>query len=175
MLTGSRRVGEIDIRQQQDFDSPIPCLFRPYPPVVSEDIRLAAQLGEKLGALAAAPPPGGPWRLFRTLHIYTESRTTADILDRLHQYCRCIDGLILPNAGETKRHFKSRTELFIGPRHHDMMGEIYDVRSAVEHLHESRYLEGFDRETRLDLLRKEAIAEHIARAALARIVGDSNL
>jgi hypothetical protein len=22
---------------------------------------------------------------------------------------------------------KSRTELFIGPRHHDMMGEIYDV------------------------------------------------
>ena len=40
MLTGSRRVGEIDIRQQQDFDSPIPCLFRPYPPAVSEDIRL---------------------------------------------------------------------------------------------------------------------------------------
>ena len=104
-----------------------------------------------------------------------EARTTADILDRLHQYCRCIDGLILPNAGETKRQFKSRTELFIGPHHHDMMGEMYDVRSAVEHLHENRYLEGFDRETRLDLLRKEAIAEHIARTALARIVGDSNL
>jgi hypothetical protein len=175
MLTGSRRVGEIDIRQQQDFDSPIPCLFRPYPPVVSEDIRLAAQLGEKLGALAAAPPTGGPWRLFRTLHIYTESRTTADILDRLHQYSRCIDGLILPNAGETKRQFKSRTELFIGPRHHDLMGEIYEVRSAVEHLHENQYLESFDRETRLDLVKKEAIAEHIARSALARIVEDSNL
>ena len=28
MLTGSRRDGEIDIRQQQDFDSPVPCLFR---------------------------------------------------------------------------------------------------------------------------------------------------
>ena len=157
MLPGSRRVGEIDIRQQQDFDSPIPCLFRTYPPVVSEDIRLAAQLGEKLGALAAAPPPGGPWRLFRTLRIYREARTTADILDRLHQYCRCIDGLILPDAGKTRRQFKSRTELFIGPRHHDMMGEIYDVRSAVEHLNENRYLEGFDRETRLDLLRQEAI------------------
>jgi hypothetical protein len=49
------------------------------------------------------------------------------------------------------------------------------VRSAVEHLHENRYLDGFDRETRLDLLQKEAIAEHIARTALARIVGDSNL
>lgn len=80
-------------------------------------------------------------RLFRTLHIYCEARSTPDILDRLRQYCRCIDGLILPKAGETKRQFKSRTELFIGPRHHELMGEIYDVRSAVEHLHENRYLE----------------------------------
>lgn len=99
--------------------------------------------------LAAGPPPGGTWRLFRGLHIYTEARANGDILERLHQYSRCIDGLILPNAGETKRQFKSRTELFIGPRHHDMMGEIYDIRSAVEHLHENRYLEGFDRATRL--------------------------
>ena len=94
---------------------------------------------------------------FRTLHIYLEARAAADILDRLHQYCRRIDGLILPNAGETKRQFKSRTELFIGPRHHDLMGDIYDIRSAVEHLHENRYLEGFDRATRLDLVKKEAI------------------
>jgi hypothetical protein len=56
-----------------------------------------------------------------------------------------------------------------------MMGEIYDVRSAVEHLHENRYLESFDRQTRLDLLKKEAITEHMARSAIARIVGDSNL
>ena len=175
MLTGSRRDGEIDIRQQQRFDSPVPCLFRPYPPVVPEDIRLAAQLGEKLDALATTPLAGAHWRLFRTLHIYTEARTNEDILDRLHQYCRCIDGLILPNAGETKRQFKSRTELFIGPRHHDMMGELYDIRSAVEHLHENRYLESFDRAIRLDLVKKEAIVEHIARTAFARIVGDDTL
>lgn len=54
------------------------------------------------------------------------------------------------------------------------MGEIYDVR-AVEHLHENRYLEGFDRATRLDLLRKEAIVEHISRTALARILSNSSL
>jgi hypothetical protein len=138
-------------------------------------IQTAAQLGEKLDALATAPLPGGHWRLHRSLHVYTEARTTGDILDRLHQYSRCIDGVILPDAGKTKQQFRSRTELFIGPRHHDLMGEIYDVRSAVEHLHENRYLDGFDRDTRLDLLRKEAIAEHIARTALARIIGDSTL
>lgn len=175
MLTGARRDGEVDIRQESDFKSPVPCVFRPYPPVVFKDIRLAAQLGEKLSALGAAPPAGGPWRLFRTLHIYIEARANGDILERVHQYSRCIDGLILPKAGKTTQQFKSRTELFIGPGHHDVMGEIYDVRSAVEHLHENRYLENFDRELRLDLLKKEAIIEYIARKALARIVGDSNL
>lgn len=66
LLTGSRRDGEIDIHEQKDFDAPIPCLFRPYPPVGPEDVRLAAQLGENLDALATAPLPGGHWRLFRT-------------------------------------------------------------------------------------------------------------
>jgi hypothetical protein len=131
VLTGVRRAGEIDIRQQQDLDSPIPCIFRPYPSVVFEDLRRAAHVGEQLDALARALLPDGHWRLFRTLHVYTEARTTSDILDRLHQYSRCIDGLILPDIGKTKQQFRSRTELFIGPRHHDLMGEIYDVRSAA--------------------------------------------
>lgn len=175
MLTGSRQDGEVDIRQQQDYDSPVPCLFRSYPPVLPGDVRLAAQLGENLGALATAPLNGGHWRLFRTLQIYIEARTTGDILDRLHQYCRCIDGLILPSTGKTKSQFKSKTELFIGPHHHDLIGDMYDIRSAVEHLHENRYLEAFDRDTRLDILKKEAIAEHIARTSLARILGDGAL
>jgi hypothetical protein len=175
MLTGVRRDGEIDIRQQYDLDSPVPCIFRPYPPVVPAHIQTAAQLGEKLDVLAKAPLPGGHWRLHRSLHVYTEARTTGDIPDRLHQYSRCIDGLILPDTGKTRQQFRSRTELFIGPRHHDLMGEIYDVRSAVEHLHENRYLDGFDRDTRLDLLKKEAVAEHIARTALARVTGNSTL
>src|SRR5262252_6334557 len=175
MLTGSRRDAKIDIRQQNDFDSPIPCIFRPYPPVVESEIRLAGQLAGQIEALGTAPLNGGHWRLFRTLDIYRKTRAVPDILERLHQYARCIDGLILPDPGKTKQQFKHRTELFIGPHHHDMMGEIYDVRSAVEHLHENRYLEGFDREIRLDLLKKEAITAHIARTALGRIIGNSSL
>ena len=175
LLTGSRRDGEIGIRQQQDLDSPISSVFRPYPSVLTDDIRLAARLGENLETLATVPHPGGHWRLFRTLHIYTEARTTGEMVDRIHQYCRCIDGLILPTIGKTKHQFKSRTEIFIGPGHHDLMGELYDIRSAVEHLHENRYLETFDRATRLDLLKNEAIAEHVARTALARVIGDQTL
>ena len=51
-----------------------------------------------------------------------------------------------------------------------MMGRLYAIRSDVEHLHEHKYLESFDRTERLDLVQKEAIAEYIARNALAHIV-----
>jgi hypothetical protein len=169
MLTGTRRDGAIGIRQKKDLELPVPQVFRPYPPVVAADVVLAARLAQKLGAMPATVP-GGLWRFFRTLHIYVETRAIGDLLDRIHQYCRCIDGLILPAIGKTKQQFKSRTELFVGPGHHDLMGGLYDIRSHVEHLHENRYLETFDREVRLDLVEKEAIVEFIARRALARIV-----
>ena len=55
------------------------------------------------------------------------------------------------------------------------MGELYDIRSAVEHLHEDRYVETFDREVRLELVKKEAIVEYIVRTALARITGHDTL
>jgi hypothetical protein len=175
LLTGSRRDGEIGIRQQQDIDSPIPGVITPYPSVVPGDIRMGARLAENLETLATAPVAGGHWRLFRTLHIYTEARTTGQIVDRIHQYCRCIDGLILPAVGKTRQQFRSRTEMFVGPGHHDLMGELYDVRSAVEHLHENRYLETFDRSMRLELAKKEAIVEYVARSALARVISDDTL
>jgi hypothetical protein len=55
------------------------------------------------------------------------------------------------------------------------MGEIYEVRSAVEHLHEDRYLDPLTRPNQIDLTKKEAIIEHIARTTLAHIVLDDTL
>jgi hypothetical protein len=170
VLSGSCRNGEVDIRQQSDFEIPIPCEFRPLPVLTAEDIETGARIAGKIRAIEEAPLSGGHWRFFRVLHLYRETRTRPDILVRIHQYSRCIEGLILPRVGDTKKQFKSRTELFIGPRHHDLMGEIYDVRSAVEHLYENVYLKDFNREVRLDLLKKEAIVEHVARTSISRII-----
>jgi hypothetical protein len=55
------------------------------------------------------------------------------------------------------------------------MGALYAIRSDVEHLNEHKYLEVYNRDDRLDLVQKEAIAEHIARNALAHIQGTSSL
>ena len=175
MLTGARRDDVIGVRQQRDLELPAPQVLPRCPPIVADDILLAAQLGQKLDAMSPVTVPGGLWRLFRTLNIYVETRAIGQLVDRVHQYCRCIDGLILPAIGRTKQQFKSRTELFIGPAHHDLMSALYDIRSHVEHLHESRYLETFDRDIRLDLLKKEAIVEHIARTVLVRIISQDAL
>ena len=154
MLTGARQDGVIGIRQHWDLELPAPHVFRPYPPVLASDIMFAARLGQKLDAMLPETVPGGLWRFFRALHIYIETRVIREPLDRIHQYCRCIEGLIRPDRGKTERQFKSRTELFIGPNYHDLIGELYKIRSNVEHLHEDRYLETFDREVRLDRKRR---------------------
>jgi hypothetical protein len=46
---------------------------------------------------------------------------------------------------------------------------------AVEHLHEDRYLDPFTKAVQVDLTKKEAIIEHIARTTLWRIVLDDTL
>lgn len=127
------------------------------------------------GGSGAQVIPGGHRRLLRMLDIYVCARATRELVKRVHQYSRCIDGLILPTPDKTTSQFKSKTELFIGPGHHDLMDGIYAIRSADEHLNETKYLEMFDREVRLDMLRKEMIVERIARTAIAKIFGTPDL
>jgi hypothetical protein len=124
----SRSYNEINVEQGSSLDISSRCVFRGYPPVLPHDVEKAALLASRL----AAVPRGGAWRIFRALSVYVKARSETQLLDRLHQYRRCIDGLILSELGSGTKQFKSRTELFIGPRHHDLMGELYDLRSDVE-------------------------------------------
>src|ERR1700730_10801175 len=175
MLAGYRQNGEINVRSQDDYDPAIPSMVRHYPPVTLAELHLAAKIASQIAAIETTPLAGGHWRLLRVLHLYLAARAIRDNMDRLHQYCRCIDGLIVPDIGNTKRQFKSRTELFIGPRHHGMMGDTYDVRSDVEHLHENKHLEGFNRAARLELVKKLEMMEYIVRSTLVRIVLEPKL
>jgi hypothetical protein len=59
---------------------------------------------------------------------------------------------VLSRPGKGASDFKTRTELFIGPGHDDAVGRIYADRSSVEHLHEDRLLEPFERAKRLELV-----------------------
>jgi hypothetical protein len=169
-LTGSYENNLIDVQQQGDEDAPIGSIITGYPALGSDEIATAASLATGLTQLTDPQRTGWCWHLLRTLTVYVGACTTPDMMDRIHQYARCVEGLILPSKGNTESQFKSRTELFIGPYHHNLMGEIYRVRSAVEHLHEIDYMHPFDRDKRLALVRQEAIIADIARQALRRVL-----
>jgi hypothetical protein len=175
VLTGSREDNEIGARQIQDLEAPVSCVFRGYPEVTREELRQAARLAVQIGKLGAIAKGDSHWRLFRVLFLYVATRPERDLLDRLHQYARCVDGLVLTRPGKGADDFKSRTELFIGPGYDDVMGAIYADRNSIEHLHEDRLLEPFDRAKRLEIVRKEAVIEYIARTALCRIVLNESL
>jgi hypothetical protein len=56
--------------------------------------------------------------------------------NRLHQFVRAIDGVIKPRKGEGTNKFKYRCGFFAGrkPQHAILLEELYDLRSAAEHL-----------------------------------------
>ena len=56
--------------------------------------------------------------------------------DRLHQFVRSLEGLVLPEKGKTKRQFVHRCQTFAGSGDvtRDILSEAYDLRSATEHL-----------------------------------------
>ncbi len=175
LLSGARASDEIALRCHDKLDGPVAGLVKPYPALAIRHFAEAVRLGHCITDIPAAALKGGHWRLWRTLEIFRKAVTLSDIVERVHQYCRCIDGLILPTVGKTAAQFKSKTELFIGPKHHDLMEEMYQIRSADEHLNETKYLEVFDRDIRLDVLQKEMIVSFIVRRVLSHVIGTPHL
>ncbi|MBI5428587.1 MAG: hypothetical protein HZA02_09980 [Nitrospinae bacterium] len=58
--------------------------------------------------------------------------------DRLHQFVRSLEALILPETGKTKKRFTHRCQTFAraGSDTQSLLQEAFDMRSNTEHLHE---------------------------------------
>jgi hypothetical protein len=166
-LTGATYPDRVSVRQFGDTTRAAPILGLPPETVTLNCLDRAAQFAQALREWQNA---GGSWRFNRVLQIYAAARASPDPLERIHQLSRCIEGLILPDAGKTRRQFIGRTETFIGPREHVQMGEIYDVRSAVEHLREYELLQPPTRASREGLLREAALMEYLARQCRGHIL-----
>jgi hypothetical protein len=104
MLTGYRQHGEIAVGTQHDYEPAIQSMVLRYPPVTLAELQLAAKIASQIAAIEAEISGGTSyWRFFRVLHLYVHSRTIRDNMERLHQYCRCIDGLIVPDIAKTRK------------------------------------------------------------------------
>jgi hypothetical protein len=168
-LTGAHSGDRIDVRSLGEVEQPHFVLGSPIAEVAEEHLRQAAEIGENLDKLQQHT---AHMRIWRVTHAYYAAMTASDWAVRLHQFVRCVEGFILPDTGQSTRQFKSRTELFVGPRHHKLMGELYEIRSSVEHLHSpyETVTGSSERERRLLVLRRTMEAEALARYCVSTLL-----
>ena len=77
-------------------------------------------------------------RIRRGLGVLLDGLRQSFGQERLHQCVRAIEASILPQQGKTRRQFISRCQTFAGADSEiaATLGEAFDMRSAVEHVHE---------------------------------------
>lgn len=173
LLSGAYQEDGLTVRQISDLRRPLIPAGVASDAITGEVLQLAAQYVS--GRLAFANMTKYD-RFARIWAIYERAICEENVHERLHDFCRCIEGFILPDIGKTRRQFMSRTEVFIGERHHETMKRLYDMRSNVEHMHEYEFPEVLsERERRLNVMRMSALSQGLARLCIGRFLTTSTL
>lgn len=167
-MTGVNQAGMVNVRQVSYYDAV------PGPPgcrgagLDDAMLRGAYAAAEGIAALEAG---GGHERTWRVIHAFHEGLLSLAFGDRIHQFVRCVEGFVLPETGATRRQFINRSQLFLGPGHEQLLGELFDIRSKVEHLHGPYAAFAAPDRRAADLMLAEwnFKAESIARACLQRL------
>jgi len=99
--------------------------------------------------------------------------------DRIHDFVRSLEALILPAIGSTKKHFIHRCQTFAKPsqRWTEILDEAYKMRNDVEHLHHwHRALLSHKKADRENVaLRRTQQIEGLARFAYSRILSNAEI
>jgi hypothetical protein len=174
LLTGAKLPSGLNVRSIGTMDTPEVIPGTRVAPIDLQRLEKAAAFAKSARLLSERKEHARFWKIIHGFYAGIMSHSAED---RLHQFTRCVEGFIYPDIGQTKRQFKSRTELFIGPQHHDLTGTLYDARSAVEHLHDPlKDISGSTkREKVVALFQKAFEAEVLARYCIARLLGNDAL
>jgi hypothetical protein len=89
MISGARQQAELSIRQLTNLPTPVSLLDMVYR-LEKADIHRAGQLATGMAAYYQARPAGGCWRFRRVVSLYASTRAIVEIVDRIHQYARCL-------------------------------------------------------------------------------------
>lgn len=124
---------------------------------------------------------GNDWRrLRRAFDALTKGSAEQNLQDeRIHQFVRSLEGLILPDKGNTEKQFVHRlqTAAQANNKTQESLREIFNIRSKVEHLHNALdALSGPTTEAKEALLyRRSRQVDQLARFAISRILETSHL
>jgi len=173
-LTGSKWGNGLDVRSIGKMDSSISVPGTPFNKVDQIRLKKSKQLADAIDSL---PSKARFSRFKKVIRSFYSGITSNFVEDRIHQFVRSIEGIVYPDIGKTERQFKSRTELFIGPKYHQLMGELYRIRSAVEHLHHPfDGIPGNDFKDKLIYAFKKAYeVEAISRYCISRLLINRSL
>ncbi|MFA6471415.1 MAG: hypothetical protein WCU00_05155 [Candidatus Latescibacterota bacterium] len=132
LITGVNHNGEIDVRRVSRYPV-VPCSLGCHGALVDDShLLLTMQVTDGISKLVGTGEYKRTWRI---IHAFYAALKAEEIGVRIHQCVRCIEGFILPDIGKTRQQFISRVALFVGTGHDELLGTLFDVRSAVEHLH----------------------------------------
>lgn len=177
LITGANVDGTVSVRGIQELTQPV-CKAFNQSSIMGKlnvcDFQQAKKLGDALESVNANPAHS---RIKRALSAFFAGIRDTRSEERLHQFCRSIDGIIFSRKGQGKRDFRERACDFIDTKPDDIMDEIYEMRSAVEHLRpaESEVQNTDLRRRRLRVLERSVQSEAIARFALQRVLLNNNL
>jgi hypothetical protein len=175
LVTGSMESGKATFRQIGRFERPA-CIAGTPPPVIdSSSIKTAARYADEIQSFTLRQ--GAYGRAVWALNCFMNGITATHIYEKMRHLIRTIEAFLMPDIGRTERQFKSRTELFIGTRAHDLVATMYKARSNIEHLHDPLMLmEGDTEKERLISLCEIALAtETVARYCLQRLLENKGL
>jgi hypothetical protein len=99
--------------------------------------------------------------------------------DRLHQFVRSLEGLILPDIGSTQKQFAHRCQTFAraGDDTRTLLLEAFEMRSDTEHLNPwDEAVQSYPAEQREDVCwHRTRQVEHLACDAYSRLLRDAAL
>ena len=118
-------------------------------------------------------------RFIRCLNVLMDGFKKDIGEERIHQFVRVIEGLILPDIGRTKKQFVHRCQTFAKSTQKtvQILNEAFDLRSMSEHINDWQLaLNAYRKDQRenFGLLRTRQM-EKLASFAFSRILEDSSI
>jgi hypothetical protein len=173
LLTGSCVNGQSEIRQMSEVRRFFPSKGYTRLPLNVTRLEAAIQLRNGLSMIETSASSA---RIIRGLNTLFDGLSRGHGQDRLHQFVRSLEALILPDTGKTKRQFVHRCQTFTLPCEatQSILGETFDMRSDTEHLHDwERSLRSYPTQDREDVAsQRTRQLELLASFAYSRILCD---
>jgi hypothetical protein len=117
-------------------------------------------------------------RLSRGLYVLGQALKEVRLQERLHQFTRSLEALVKPVTGKSRRQFVHRCQTFAaaGSSAAEALQDIYDIRSAVEHVHDGLTVVAGRADKPEDVLRRRlAQVEYLSTKTYVRLLAVPSL